>query len=183
MTRRVSVKKPFLPPGTTFMNWVNQTSCNVFVGPGLNKYSQGVLPDSPWDPTAIFQKHEKKSYATKLWFYELYIRSNKMADIMSLVGMNLGCFCTPTQLCHGEILTRLAWEELAGIEAEFETSPSIETPKIEVQPSTPPKRNNPGCKRRLFDEPSDADDDDDCLTPSTRDAKARRGFYMETLST
>ena len=104
-----------------------------------------------------------------------------MADIMTLVGMNLGCFCTPSQLCHAEILARLAWEELSGIEDEFEASPSIETPKIEVQPSTPPKRN-PGCKRRLFDEPTDTEDDD-CLTPSTRDAKARRGFYMETLST
>ena len=181
MTRRVSVKKPYLPPGTTFMNWVSQTSCNVYVGPGLNKYSQGVLPDSPWDPTAIFQKHSKKTYATKLFMYELYIRTNKMADIMTLVGMNLGCFCTPSQLCHAEILARLAWEELSGIEDEFEASPSIETPKIEVQPSTPPKRN-PGCKRRLFDEPTDTEDDD-CLTPSTRDAKARRGFYMETLST
>ena len=182
MTRRVSVKKAYLPPGTTFTSWLNQTSCNVFIGPGLNKYSQGVLPDSPWDPTVIFQKHEKKSYPTKLWFYEQYIRSEKMADIMSLVGMNLGCFCTPAQLCHGEILTRLAWEELAGIEDEFEASPSIETPKIEVQPATPPKRN-PGCKRRLFvDEPIDIEDDDDGLTPNTKDAKARREFYMETLS-
>ena len=115
MTRRVSVQKAFLPHGTSFMNWVNQTSCNVYVGPGLNKYSQGVFEDSPWDPTHIFQKHAKKSYATKLFMYELYIRTNKMADIMSLVGMNLGCFCSPTQLCHAEILTRLAWEELSGI--------------------------------------------------------------------
>ena len=101
-----------------------------------------------------------------------------MEDVMSLVGMHLGCFCSPTQLCHAKILTRLAWEELECIEEEFEASPLDETPKTTPPPQTPPKLRNPSCKRRLFDEPIDLDDS---LTPDTKEAKARREFYIDTI--
>ena len=173
MTYRVCVTRQYLcHTGQTFQSWVADSSINIFIGPNQHKYSRGSLEDSKWDPTHIFEQHEKKSYFSKLFFYEKYIQENLMHEILSLLGMRLGCFCQPTQICHGDILLRLIQEEMQQVEVEFEKA---ETPKMStpLQPLiiTTPKVKNPPAKRRLFDESDEETDEND--------ARRRRNFYLE----
>ena len=88
---RVCVSKPWLPAGETFKKWIENPR-NMYIGPNLSKYSGGSLIDSEWSPTEIFQKHKDLSIASKLFYYEKWVREEKMSNILQLAGMRLGCF-------------------------------------------------------------------------------------------
>ena len=94
--------------------------------------------------------------------------------------MRLGCFCSPTQMCHGDILLRILNEEMAAAEADFNNSPVDEvttttTPKSIPAPiPTSPHMKKTTAKRKLFNDDDNAVDY--LLSPTTKDAKARRNF-------
>ena len=85
MTFRVCTNKFYLN-GQSFGEWVSDSTSNVYIGPEGKKYSRGRIEDSKWSPTKIFQKHNKVSIHTKMYFYEKYIREHLLEDIMELTG-------------------------------------------------------------------------------------------------
>ena len=178
MTFRVCTSKYYLN-GQTFGQWISDTASNIYIGPEGNKYSRGRIEDSKWSPTPIFMKHKNVSIHTKLYFYEKFVREHLLSEIMELVGMRLGCFCTPTQICHGDVLLRIISEEMAAAEEDFNNAPVDEVTTTTTPISAPapiavspkPKKT---AKRKLFDD--DGNDSDYLLSPATKDAKSRRNF-------
>ena len=162
---RVCVSKPWLPAGETFKKWIENPR-NMYIGPNLSKYSGGSLIDSEWSPTEIFQKHKDLSIASNLFYYEKWVREEKMDNILQLAGMKLGCFCLPTQICHGDVLMRLIIEEMSRVEEDFDTL-------FQPLTITSPKPQIPATKRRLFD-----DGDDKGLSPMTKVARTHQNLNL-----
>ena len=122
---RVCVSKNFIYP-LSFSDWVKQKN-NLYVGHSLAKYSQGLKEDSIWCPRKIFSEHPGKFPISRLHFYEQWIREE--CDISPLIGLNLGCWCPPGQLCHVDVLVRVIHEHQRGIFSPFIFEDSADTPE------------------------------------------------------
>ena len=106
-TRRQCVQRSYIKK--PLFLWLSNKD-NIYVGIKQETYTSGRLQNSPWSPINIFMEHANKSFATKMFFYEQFIRNKMMDQLFTLHGKNLGCYCNPNQLCHVEILIRLISE-------------------------------------------------------------------------
>ena len=106
-TRRQCVQRSYIKK--PLFLWLSNKD-NIYVGIKQETYTSGRLQNSPWSPINIFMEHANKSFATKMFFYEQFIRNKMMSQLFTLRGKNLGCYCNPNQLCHVEILIRLISE-------------------------------------------------------------------------
>ena len=119
-TRRQCVQRSYIKK--PLFLWLSNKD-NIYVGIKQETYTSGRLQNSPWSPINIFMEHANKSFATKMFFYEQFIRNKMMGQLFTLRGKNLGCYCNPNQLCHVEILIRLISETETEIQTEEEQSP------------------------------------------------------------
>ena len=119
-TRRQCVQRSYIKK--PLFLWLSNKD-NIYVGIKQETYTSGRLQNSPWSPINIFMEHANKSFATKMFFYEQFIRNKMMDQLFTLRGKNLGCYCNPNQLCHVEILIRLISETETEIQTEEEQSP------------------------------------------------------------
>ena len=112
---RVCVGNKFIFP-LTFTEWRKQEK-NTYVSHSLARYSQGSEEDSIWCPRKIFSEHPGKCLASRLFFYEKWVREE--CDVSPLLEQNLGCWCPPGQMCHVDVLLRVLSELKQSIVQEF----------------------------------------------------------------
>ena len=114
-TERVSLHPLY---NVSLKNFIATQNC-IFVGNNLSRYTKGKMRNSKWAPGVIFEKYKIFSRATKLHFYEVYIRSNMMDQLYELYNCSLGCYCKLGYPCHADILKRLCAEQYALMRLRF----------------------------------------------------------------
>ena len=101
----------------SFNSWFDDEK-NVYIARNTAKYTRRYdLKDSKWvNPFLCTDWNVAKEewvVETLKNCYEDYIRKNPtlMEALSELNSKNLGCWCTKTELCHGEVLVKLYIEK------------------------------------------------------------------------
>ena len=95
----------------TFVEWWFKSK-SVYIGKDLDEHLQDdEAEESIWKNPfhyqfGIFTKDEV------LKCYEQHVRTNLWEDLDALAGCELGCFCYPSQRCHGDVLIKLYQEKV-----------------------------------------------------------------------
>ena len=103
------MQKPYLPPNTSFQQWV-QTPGNIYIGGRAKKYCPpGYTEESMWTNTKLLRKLYRGdiSRAEFLEQYETWVRNHMMKQVFNLSDKVLGCWCTNFEECHGNVLKKV----------------------------------------------------------------------------
>jgi hypothetical protein len=107
-TKVINVRKVHLNKRgiADFKEWKAKPD-SVYIGRNMNFYVPGALASKWANPFTV----KKYGLEVALAKYEEKIRNSPelMADLESLIGKELGCWCRP-EPCHGDVLLKLIGE-------------------------------------------------------------------------
>ena len=91
-----------------FREWC-QLPNNIYIGANYTKYTGMPLKEISWSlPSLEYRKYSGKIDIDQyLKEYYIYLKENKIEDIMKLKNKTLGCFCTNPSQCHGSVILTL----------------------------------------------------------------------------
>lgn len=97
----------------TFVEWWFQSK-SVFIGDNLHLHLQDdEALESIWkNPYQCLQQVGLFTKNNILDCYEQHVRRTLWEELDSLAGCELGCFCYPSQRCHGDVLIKLYTEKM-----------------------------------------------------------------------